>query len=350
MVFRVGAVRASSIERLLDHLLTETEQRVPHEDELRLPDVDKQFDKWRGALLGRQTELGRDVASLLAHDKELKGLAKVAAKPSQGDRIREFLHGGTTPFRYPKRLVSMLLLAALSCSILFAFPHLLLAWDPDLAPTAATVGAALGWLGLMYIVLMGAFFADRRPFLSERLDPASFQQQRLQLLALKLAQRAGIAPPKVWIMDTAEINAEARGRPRGPSHVIVNAGLLKLSRSSVKAVLGHEIGHLAGDHLRTGSVPYVLAGPVHVLACHAISLTAWLSFRATHRREMYRRRVWESWSLGWHTVAVAPLGLALGFVSVLLTALALVLRSVAMALSRQVGLIRSRRQVVHAPC
>ena len=68
----------------------------------------------------------------------------------------------------------------------------------------------------------------------------------------QLARSAGIEPPEVGIFPAPEPNAFATGARRNKSLVAVSEGLLRhMRRDEVRAVLGHEIGHVANGDMVT---------------------------------------------------------------------------------------------------
>nr|WP_218943621.1 protease HtpX [Exilibacterium tricleocarpae] len=71
----------------------------------------------------------------------------------------------------------------------------------------------------------------------------------------QLSQQAGIRMPEVGIFPAQESNAFATGWNRNAALVAVSAGLLqRFSRDEVRAVLAHEIGHVANGDMVTLSL------------------------------------------------------------------------------------------------
>lgn len=68
----------------------------------------------------------------------------------------------------------------------------------------------------------------------------------------ELAAKAGIRMPEVGIFPSYQSNAFATGWNRNAALVAVSSGLLeRMSRDEVRAVLGHEIGHVANGDMVT---------------------------------------------------------------------------------------------------
>lgn len=61
----------------------------------------------------------------------------------------------------------------------------------------------------------------------------------------ELSYNAGVKPPKIKIVDIEAPNAFVYGRTAGSASLCLTTGLLKsLNKNEIKAVIGHEIGHL----------------------------------------------------------------------------------------------------------
>jgi heat shock protein HtpX len=88
---------------------------------------------------------------------------------------------------------------------------------------------------------------------------------------MKLADRAGLPPPRVYIIETPQPNAFATGR--NPSHAAVCAttGLLgMLNREEVAGVMAHELAHVKHRDTLTMTVTATIAGAIGMLANFAL--------------------------------------------------------------------------------
>jgi heat shock protein HtpX len=86
------------------------------------------------------------------------------------------------------------------------------------------------------------------------IDPKTIDPNARQLLqtVYELAESAGIPHPQVGVFRSNEVNAFATGPTQSRSLVAVSTGLLnRLSPTEVKAVLGHEITHIANGDMVT---------------------------------------------------------------------------------------------------
>jgi len=85
--------------------------------------------------------------------------------------------------------------------------------------------------------------------------------------AEKLAQRAGIPTPKLYISPDPQPNAFAAGRNPEVAVVVINQGLLRLMpHDEVISVLGHEFGHIRNRDILTMTVTAAMVSFINMLA------------------------------------------------------------------------------------
>jgi heat shock protein HtpX len=83
-------------------------------------------------------------------------------------------------------------------------------------------------------------FSMRVKYVSEK------EQPELHKMVAELAQKAGIKKPRVGISEVNIPNAFAFGKSRGDGRICVTKGIMGLmDKDELKAVLGHEISHIA---------------------------------------------------------------------------------------------------------
>ena len=83
-------------------------------------------------------------------------------------------------------------------------------------------------------------------------QPHNSGEQWLVSTVKELADKAGIGMPEVGIFQSDAPNAFATGWNKNDALVAVSTGLLqRMSKEEVKAVLGHEIGHVANGDMVT---------------------------------------------------------------------------------------------------
>jgi heat shock protein HtpX len=83
----------------------------------------------------------------------------------------------------------------------------------------------------------------------------------------RLAARAGLPPPRVYIIDSPHPNAFATGRDPAHAAVAATTGLLAiLDREEVAAVLAHELGHVRNRDTLIMTMTATIAGAISMLA------------------------------------------------------------------------------------
>lgn len=86
-------------------------------------------------------------------------------------------------------------------------------------------------------------------------SPGNATEKWLMETVAELSQKAGIRMPEVGIFPAQQSNAFATGWNKNDALVAVSAGLLhRFNRDEVRAVLAHEIGHVANGDMVTLSL------------------------------------------------------------------------------------------------
>ncbi len=205
---------------------------------------------------------------------------------------------GLTTYRQNNNIKSILLLAAfpvlllaLLGGIFFAFG--LLMGGPEQGPYAASpfdifgIPSVLGtgsagdlavsamvayWpivLGIAAIwVAIGYFFNDTIIHLATGAQPVTREEQpQLYNLLENLCISRGLTMPKLYVIDSDEMNAYASGIDQKSYAVTVTRGLLDtLNAQELEAVLAHEITHIIDRDCRLLIVTVVFTGMISFLA------------------------------------------------------------------------------------
>ncbi|MBI5073836.1 MAG: zinc metalloprotease HtpX [Nitrospirae bacterium] len=83
----------------------------------------------------------------------------------------------------------------------------------------------------------------------------------------RLAQRAELPMPKVFIMDQDQPNAFATGRNPEHGAVAVTAGIMRmLSQAEIEGVIAHELAHIKHRDILVSTVAAAIAGAISYLA------------------------------------------------------------------------------------
>ncbi len=151
--------------------------------------------------------------------------------------------------------------------------------------TTLLLGALTGLLvGLGYLIggpnlaLMALIFAGVMNFFaywfSDRLalsmagarEVSSQEEPRLHAIVADVARLAGVPKPRVFVVQNESPNAFATGRD--PKHAVVAAttGIMRLlDERELRAVIGHEIGHVRNRDILTSSIAATIAGAISYL-------------------------------------------------------------------------------------
>jgi len=99
-----------------------------------------------------------------------------------------------------------------------------------------------------------------------------------------LSIAAGIPKPKIYVMESDEINAYATGRNPKHSSICVTTGALeKLDRDELEGVIGHEMSHIGNYDIRFAMLVAVLVGLVAIIS--NITLRSWMWSGRSNRNE-----------------------------------------------------------------
>jgi heat shock protein HtpX len=110
-----------------------------------------------------------------------------------------------------------------------------------------------GFGGAFISLFMSKWLVKRGMKMQQVVTPSTPKEKLVFDTVQQLAERAGIKMPEVWVYWDDTPNAFATGPTRNNAMVAVSSGLaLNMSDNELKAVLAHEVGHIAnGDMLAT---------------------------------------------------------------------------------------------------
>ncbi|MFO1390422.1 protease HtpX [Cellvibrio sp.] len=115
--------------------------------------------------------------------------------------------------------------------------------------------AVFGFTGSFISLFISKWMAKRSMGVELIENPRNADERWLVDTVADLAQKAGIKMPEVGIFPAQESNAFATGWNRNDALVAVSLGLLqRFERDEVRAVLAHEIGHVANGDMVTLSL------------------------------------------------------------------------------------------------
>jgi heat shock protein HtpX len=136
-------------------------------------------------------------------------------------------------------------------------------------------GAIGGQRGMMiaffFALAMNFFsywFSDKivlRMYGAQPVDEA--QAPQLYAIVRRLAQRAGIPVPKVYLIPSESPNAFATGRNPQHAAIAVTEGIMRiLDEEELEGVLAHELSHVANRDVLISTIAATLAGAITYLA------------------------------------------------------------------------------------
>ncbi|MDQ6991724.1 MAG: protease HtpX [Mariprofundaceae bacterium] len=154
-------------------------------------------------------------------------------------------------------LTNILIMATLMISgtiiVNFILPMFGIDVRDSFASMNLTWSLVFGFGGAFISLLMSKWMAKRGAEMQQITSPSTAKEKLVYDTVQSLAQREGIKMPEVWVYWDDVPNAFATGPSRNNSMVAVSSGLaMNLSDDELKAVLAHEMGHVAnGDMLAT---------------------------------------------------------------------------------------------------
>jgi heat shock protein HtpX len=130
--------------------------------------------------------------------------------------------------------------------------------------------AGLTW-GLILAVAMNGtayFFSDRIALRSSGAQPVTREQEpRLYAVMERLAAKANLPMPKLYLIPQPAPNAFATGRNPSHASVAVTAGLMELmDDEELEGVIAHELSHVRNYDILTSSIAATLAGAITWIA------------------------------------------------------------------------------------
>src|SRR6202162_1724938 len=138
------------------------------------------------------------------------------------------------------------------------------------------VGGAIGGqnglkFALVSAVLMNGisyFFSDKIALASSGAKPVTREQvPRIYASMEKLAAKASVPVPKLYVIPEPAPNAFATGRNPHHASVAVTEGLLQLMNDDeLEGVIAHELSHVRNYDILTSSIAATIAGAITYLA------------------------------------------------------------------------------------
>jgi heat shock protein HtpX len=120
-------------------------------------------------------------------------------------------------------------------------------------------------LGLIMAVVMNAgsyWFSDKIVLRMYRAQPVG-PEHGLYRITARLAERAGLPMPKVYIIPDASPNAFATGRNPQHAAVAATAGIMRvLPEAELEGVIAHELAHVKNRDILISSIAATIAAAI----------------------------------------------------------------------------------------
>lgn len=126
-------------------------------------------------------------------------------------------------------------------------------------------------IGLGFAIVSNAFayfFSDKIALLSSGAKPVTREQlPRLYAVMERLAAKANLPVPKLYVVPEAAPNAFATGRSPRHASVAVTQGLLELMNDDeLEGVIAHELSHVRNYDILISSIAATIAGAITWIA------------------------------------------------------------------------------------
>jgi heat shock protein HtpX len=117
-------------------------------------------------------------------------------------------------------------------------------------------------------IMISFYNSDKIAIASVNAKKASRQEYKQYYdLVEGLTLASGIPMPRLYVMDSPQINAFASGRnPQNAVVCVTKGALQKLDKKELEGVLAHELGHIASYDIRFITLTAVLVGMVAIIS------------------------------------------------------------------------------------
>ncbi len=122
-------------------------------------------------------------------------------------------------------------------------------------------------ISMLYIVI-SYYNSDKIALASVNAKPASSTAHRQLLHSVEnMSLASGLPMPRVYVMESSQINAFASGRDPQHAVICVTSGALnKLNKQELEGVIAHEMSHIANFDIRFMTLTAVLVGMISIAA------------------------------------------------------------------------------------
>ncbi len=172
---------------------------------------------------------------------------------------------------------SSLLLAVIVSLILFFLVYIIIFF---LVPELVLVALPLSFLFILVYTYSSYRFGDSVVLSATNAKPAEGREyQYLRDTVEGLSIASGIPPPKIYVIESEDLNAFATGRNPENATIAVTTGLVRsLNRQELEGVIAHEISHIKNRDILFMTLVAVLVGLAAIVS-HLILRSLWFGSR-----------------------------------------------------------------------
>lgn len=143
-------------------------------------------------------------------------------------------------------------------------------------------------VGIVIVYTYGSYsYGDRIVLAATNAKPVEEDDRRythLNDVVDGLSIAAGIPKPKIYAIESEEMNAFATGKNPEHASIAVTTGLLKnLKRDELEGVIGHELSHIRNYDIRFATLVAVMVGLIAIISY--LLLRSWRYGRSRDREE-----------------------------------------------------------------
>ena len=123
-------------------------------------------------------------------------------------------------------------------------------------------GMLLGLMAAAAMNFISYFFSDKLALSAYRAQPVTeAEAPKLYAIVQRLASKASIPMPRLYVVQSPALNAFATGRNPHHAAVAATTGILQaMNEEELEGVLGHELSHVMNRDILTSSIAATLAG------------------------------------------------------------------------------------------
>ena len=117
-------------------------------------------------------------------------------------------------------------------------------------------------------VIIGFYSSDKIALAAVNAKPASTTEHRAMYHAAEsMSIASGLPMPKLYVMESSEINAFASGRdPKNAVICFTTGALSKLDKHEIEGIMAHEMAHIANYDIRFMTLTAILIGMISILS------------------------------------------------------------------------------------